>query len=286
MDKIAQELLSEAKEANAPVTRFRVACIIETKRGRYYGHNNETRSCVFRHAEENAIASMKRAGDSTAITKIYMGGTGGMKIKQIAPCNECYVAMSPFMSNEFKLILYEPDTFERRMIFGHNEVRKSYSNKRYAEIKGNTIKSIIKDLKSKTDLAGTDLRFVANLRLFGLQNGIKFYITGSKSGRGGIGTLIYRRKGRRGGDVDLMAVSNGNPTSIRRKFGKFASRFYKIKSSRRVEQKIYFINETRSKTFYYDTNGRQVLDLCIGKSLRGAMSRMYYYRKNWWHRLS
>jgi hypothetical protein len=162
----------------------------------------------------------------------------------------------------------------------------AYATQEYSEFGGKNIKEITQELQSKTDLLGKDLEFILKLRQFGLKEKLHFYLTGSKSGRGGMGTLIKRMKNDFSGDIDLMLVSRKNHRLVEEKFNIFITSFFGPLRKESRTLPIHFINETRNKTFYYDHSGRQIVELCIGRSLRGAMSRMYYYKKNWWHKIS
>ena len=101
---IKQKLLNELKKSFAPFTKLKVACVLQTKLGEYYGHNYEKNDFTFLHAEQNAVIEMKNNNDSSGIKLVHIAGEGQHKIKRIAPCNECYEALEPFLNKKSKLI--------------------------------------------------------------------------------------------------------------------------------------------------------------------------------------
>jgi cytidine deaminase len=285
-DNIKKVLFSELSKARAPITQRKIVCVLLTKKGLYSGHNFETKK-VFFHAERRALLRMKKNKDFSKINSLYLTGMGKelTKIKQVSPCSKCFDSLLPFLSKKCKTILFEPNTFDDKIILTYKELIKAYVPQNPSELKGMTFKEIKKELKRKTPLSGKELSFVASLRLFGLSEGISFYLTGSKSGRGGLAVIINKKKNNTKGDLDIVAVSNLGKRLVEKKFEDFASRFFKIKKKVVSQKWFYMLKQQRRFLFYYDVSGRKVLELCVGKDLKNGMVRMDFVEKNFYHKL-
>jgi len=219
-------LVKEIQKARAPFTRCRIATIFETDKGLITAHNIEYSKHNFVHAEASAVEVMKMMG-SKKIKTIYMAGYGSFRIKGVSPCLECFLLIKPYLNKHTKLILFEPNTLRKTMAFNRLEFERSYSNQSYSEIKGQNPEQISLELHKKTLLSDTDIKFITSLRLIGLEKGIHFYLTGSKSGRGGIGSLILK-KTRGHSDIDLMIVTKREPQLIEKIFSDELNKYYQI----------------------------------------------------------
>jgi len=204
-------LLSELKKAEAKVTHRRVACLLESFKGSVYtGHNFEkTIPMHFYHAEDMAINKMERSKDKSGIKNIIMAGYGRLnKYRQVSPCENCFKLLKPYFKKQTKLTIYEPNTHKYPLKFSLKEILKSYAKIGYSKISGNNLSSIKKSLKEKTLLKRKDILFAAGLRLLGLKNHIKFYLTGSSSGRTGLVKLIKEKQKKSYDDIDIVIISN------------------------------------------------------------------------------
>jgi cytidine deaminase len=278
-------LLKELEKAYAPVTKRQVACLLQTDNELYSGHNYEyTNPIHFDHAEENALKKMPQ--DKTEkIQKVFLAGKGNEKMKRVTPCSECYDALSPHFSTTTEFILFQPDTLEATMTFSFTEHNNAYVSKPYSSISGSSREEILKQLKEKTLLQNEGLGLVADLRLMGLDKKIHFYLTGSASGRGSMGTLIHLKQGTSYNDIDIVAVTElDRGTTEKLTEEVMWPHFGKLEKKKTVVD-VWFINEIRKQSHYF-LGEKEILDLTVAPTLRDGMIRMDYLKKNFFHQIS
>jgi len=281
--KIRTLLSEELSLAHAPITKKRVACVLETESKIHSGHNYEHINPLhFDHAEENTL---KKILPDETIQKVFLAGKGHEKIKQVSPCSECYDALSQRFSSSTQLILFQPDTLDKTMSFTLEEHKEAYSSKPYSQIEGFNRRDIQKDLKKKTLLQDEGLEFVADLRLLGLNSGIHFFLTGSASGRGSMADLIHLKEGVSYRDIDLIAVTTLDRDVVEKMIEKISLSYFGTFDKRRTVVDNWFVNEVRKRSNYFSQE-KEVIDLAVSPTLRGGMIRMDYLRKNFFHQIS
>jgi cytidine deaminase len=272
---LAQELAA----AHAPVTGRRVACILETQDALYAGHNYEYDPGHFEHAEE---AALSRMGKDAPIERVYIAGEGQRKLKHVSPCSECYDLLSPRLAAHAELVLFEPDTSEKNYaVLSPQQHREAYVPKPYLNLSGSTVKEAADELLHVTPLTARDAKFIANLRFLGLKNDILFYLTGSASGRGGVSNVInpgcY-------GDLDIIAVTEGDRRDAEDTFEAAANEFYGALGRVSTSVNIWFIGEKRYGNRF--SNDEISMDFRAAPTLKDGMTRMDYLRKNFFIQIS
>jgi len=287
MDEIIRKLNHMLDGVEAPVTSLKVACIIETQNSEHCGTNHEwSDPLFFAHAEERALFLMKQRGDFSGIKTIYFGGRGHVKLSQISPCDNCFNILAPMLSEDSKIVLFEPNNFFRHMSFSSSELIDAYSKKSYSAIVGNRLSEIEDELKKKTPLVQPDLSFVANLRLLGLENQISFYLVGSASGRNGISQLIHQKENSLYSDIDIVATSELHEDFVLKLFESLAGNYYP-KLDRQVRRfKMYGTGQPMAINKYLDDTGKVKLELTVGRNKNTTFTRKDNLYKNFFHQLS
>jgi cytidine deaminase len=276
-------LLEELLMAYAPVTGRSVACLLQTDKAIYSGHNYEhTDPIHFDHAEKNAVKKMPQ---DEIIQKVFLAGKGHEKAKSATPCSECYDALNKNFSPNTEVVLFQPDTLLTEMAFSFLEHSGAYAPKPYSSIAGSDRKEIETELKEKTLLRDEGLELVADLRLLGLDTGIHFYLTGTASGRGSMGNLINLRQGVSYRDIDLIAATKlDRRTTEGMVEGIIYQHFGRLEKKETILN-VWFINEIRKQSHYF-SGKKEILDFTVAPTLKDGMIRMDYLRKNFFHQIS
>lgn len=287
MKDLKLKLESLLDEAEAPISNLKVACIIRTQEGEYYGKNHEWASPqYFAHAEERALFQMKQYGDFSGIRAVHIGGRGQVKKSQISPCDNCFYILTPFLSEDSKLVLFEPNNLSDSMTFTAREFTEAYSRLEYSAIKGEDFSRAREELMRKTPLVEPGLSFVADLRILGLEKQISFYLTGSASGRGGISQLINKKQNKPYTDLDIVAASDLDENVVIKLFEELANQYYPGLEKKLRKFNIYGTGHPISLYRYLDSKGVVKLELNVDKGKNTAFTRKDYLHKNWFHQLS
>jgi cytidine deaminase len=291
-EEIKNKLLQKLDKCNAPVTGIHVVCCLVTKKGYYFGHNSESENpIVFKHAEMEALSHAMGLEKNPEIISIYTSGGGNAKkLKLICPCFGCTEALSKYVIPETQVCLLPPEEIGDKLNFNFNELVLSYSNIPYSKIEGSTLKEVRGDLLNKTILKNIDVDFISELRIYGINNNVEFYLTGSSTGRGGVSSLIIKKTNGIYGDLDIICVVES--TKIEKTIKDFEIMVEKYYSVFKKEERIIpeFKNKTGvliSQYFYkcgltYNTT----IDITFSKNFNNSFTYKEYQLRNWFHQIS
>jgi cytidine deaminase len=288
-------LIGEFALSHAPVTNRRLACVIKAADGRLYtGHNYEDDSeelVRFDHAETCALdSSPEQSG--MGVETIFMACENEGEYKRISPCPDCFSRLEPLLLSNAELVLFEPHTLNRALVFSADEIHDAYESKPYSFIVGDTDEVVAAELRDKTILNDEDIQIVTALRRLGLNQGINFYLTGSGSGRGWISNAINNKLGRSYSDLDIIGVSSLSPELVERQIKELLTVQLGRVTEREVSSEAWVISGARKGNSFqnsytvFESPARKIMDLVLAESLGEGMRRHDYYEKNFFHQLS
>jgi cytidine deaminase len=298
---ISQELKSLLNKARAPVTRRKVAAIIEFDSGlRSSGFNIESEGGIL-HAETQALQDAKGS-----IKRIHLMANGGpMDIKKAFPCEACAKNLENRLSKGAIAEFYFNDG-SGKVVLDLQAICQSYTafdNDAITELK-------------ETHLTPTDKRLVSFVmgafKTFDKTG--KLYITGSSSGRSKGKSMLARTiTGVPYWDIDLVAVF---PDKSFQEIHKWFENTY-LKALREAgwtsSDKILFREEPSyileaglrdspdflfRRSYWADGMDLEIqpplyqknsqlpscVDLSVGQTLEATMTP-YYLEKNWYAQL-
>lgn len=265
----------------------KVVCCIQTKENSYVATSVDNAKEYF-HAELLAIDLMKAARDVSGITEVILAGIGQDKLRRIIPCPSCFELLIPFLRKKGKITVYFPNSFNKKVSISFSSAKKAFSTLSYSKISGNAVETIKRMLSERTPLSGNDLKFIANLRLLGIDNSIQFYLTGSKSGRSGLASLFARTIPASASDLDIIAVTPLNRKKVGGLVLELASRYYT--SPRGVWKKKTIILDTgvRRKIIYFEIHVKNVVvvEMMVEPNVKKGFTRLFNFEKNWFHQIS
>jgi cytidine deaminase len=284
---------------DAPITGRTVGCVLETDAGDLLvGRNREVVDPVaFHHAETNAYSLVAKSVGETAIRNVYMSGfdpaTTGQQLKNITPCSDCYAFLDPHLMPEANIVLFKPNTLDTATVLSPDEFRPAYGTWPYSEITATEPSEVLDELAEKTPLTEQDRKVVSDLRTFGLEMGIEFYLTGSSSGRGWVSTVLHERLGTQYGDMDIIAVAKDEDIAhVRERVAAAVQAHYGTIDVQNVDADYWVVtgkNRGTQRHVTYDSlfvDGKKVMDLSWASDLEAGMLRDDYYVNNCYHKIS
>lgn len=195
-------------KAKAPITGRKVACIIiGENREEHSGYNIETKKKIF-HAEEKALAGIKKP---FLIKEIHMMASGRpMNVKYAIPCEKCSNFLLPFSTIKTKILFYFYNDDTKKFILNFKDLVSNYiSFNNIPELKNKKINFF---LKNNTPLTNIDQKVLSKMYEIILSHSsndcpIEMYITGSSSGRGGPKSILAKKiTGSVYWDLDLLLI--------------------------------------------------------------------------------
>lgn len=289
-NNLANMLTQEIRSCHAPVTGYLVTCALLTDHGVYLGHNIEHENpTVFEHAESVAIQKMLQSETQPIIRKIVMYGGGNVKkFKYYIPCFSCTHELAPYIQLETPIHLLPLEGYSEHLEVTFSELIASYADLPYSKLAAGQLPELLRELKHKTLLQGTDLSFVADLTMFARQHDIEIYLTGSSTGRGAVSKLIMEKTGHPYRDIDIIAASHldlavvesGIEQRIKQHYGFFR------KEPRPIPPHQNLHGVVRQKTFYHCGPDQKIIDFTLSSDFKGSFHYRSYELKNWFHQLA
>lgn len=285
MRNIDDLVKNEVNLSQATVTGYCISCAIVTGKDFYLGHNHEYENpFYFEHAEKAALSNALQREVAPLIKKVVMFGQGkAKKFKHYTPCPSCLGMLSQYTTRETKIRLLGNDSSPKGLEFGIDELAQCYEGFSYSEIASS-------QLKNKTLLKPKDRRFIIDLIACGQRNKMKFYLTGSASGRGGASNLLMAKMNCSYEDLDLVCVLK-NASQLAQAEIDIESALHEhygsvTKVVRKVGRHINPKNVILSRTYYYLVDGKEpFIDLTYSLHLSGSFVRQDYEINNWFHAL-
>jgi cytidine deaminase len=283
-------VLEQLALSHAPYSEREVACVIETGDSVVQfigGHNHEHANGDFEHAEPSALSDFIERFPGRKIKRLFMIGYGQDKEKKISPCQECYKALFPHLTNTSDIVLFSPVDFQRATVLTPEDYRPAYEAKEYCAVESETLEDIVPELLEKTALDEDDAHLIAELRLVGIENGIEFFLSGSASGRGWVSNAIHKAQGaeKQYNDLDIIAVSFNPESEVERVIENVINSRYRNFSK---EVTVHHIQgETATRTgIKYTAEGMPPLEVQTASDLKKGMSRPDYFKNNFFIKLS
>jgi cytidine deaminase len=291
IETLEQLVREELMHALGPVSGYRVACGLVTEKSFYLGHNVEREnSMVFQHAENMAITRMLEKETAPKVKKIIMlGGGRAKKFKNYIPCVPCSEELSLYTSEDTVIELLPLGDSNERFPFTFEELVQNYRAKSYSKFSSVNEAGYLQELKEKTVMREDDIRLVAKLADYGLNNEVEICLTGSATGRGGVSTFLMEKTGTAYRDIDIIAATKRNTEEVEREIEEIIAQCWGP-FKKEVRTIILHYNPKgvmRARTYYYGgPNGEKVLDFTLATDCNGAFVHPWYEQKNWFHRLS
>jgi cytidine deaminase len=280
--------LKKRLEAGQPTqSGKKVVCCIRTKKGSYVATSVDSVK-EYSHAELLALKLMRAAKDVSGIAEIILAGEGHDKIRRIIPCPTCFELLIPFFQKTGKITVYFPNSFTRKVSIRFSSAKKAFSSLAYSHIRGKNIASIVRSLSRRTPLRGNDLNFIAYLRLLGLHHSIRFFLTGSKSGRSGLASLFTKSVSVSASDLDVVAVTRLRRARVGKLVLELASHYYPSPRGVWKKKTIILDNGVRRKINYFviSVKNSVIIELMVEISVQKGFTRFFNFEKNWFHQIS
>ena len=141
----SKELQQLLKLAKAPISKRKVACILEWQNSNelFCGFNIETKTDIL-HAEHNAL--LKKTKNGFYLNKIHMMASGSQfDIKNAIPCENCSKLLLPHSTTNSKIIFYTSDGKLNYTLNFKKLVSKYRPFKNYTNLHGNKIDKFLKE---------------------------------------------------------------------------------------------------------------------------------------------
>jgi hypothetical protein len=247
--------------------------------GRLYSdHNYEYSSNRIQHAEVGALAKVPA---NEKIEAIFITGQGQKKIRKVAPCFDCYEALLPRLSHDYRLVLFDPVKAGELIMFTSVEVAAAYKTRPYTKIEGKDVASIDEELKQLTPLNPTDRSFVTNVRLENLSGNVKVYLTRSSSGRGWISQAVNEKQGYSYGCVCLLVNYESEEQNMRceEQMRKLVLSHYDNVSIEAVSSKARWQSTTIEGT-RFSSGGKKVVEIMFALDFRKGFTKKGLCERN------
>lgn len=292
-DNINEDLVllsSELKKCFTPFSGKGVVCLIQTKNGKYFGHNVELeKPLYFLHAEEMAFAKMLDNEPAPVVEKLVTWGSKSSEsFKNVTPCFDCFEKLKLFMDDKTKIEIIHPDITKGVLKLKITDFQNVYRIQPKTEITGTTNQSIVNDLKKKTILSDVDLKLIADIRLFGIRKKITFLLIGSTANKGGTSKVTLDKTKDTYHDIDLLVLTHENDIYIENEILKIIKKYYNSCILTRKECPVPSLNTTRLKRKFLCSSKKlsRLIDLDIGTTLENILHKPEYINRNWFHYLS
>lgn len=262
-------------------------CLIETRHRKYISvTDSNSRSAL--HAEMTALRLMLGARDYSGITRMILLGIGQEKIKKMLPCPSCFEKVSSYFSKKGELLICPLGEYTVPVSITFQAAKKAFLKLGHSKITGMKIEDISHKLMQRTPLRGMDLLFVSQLRLLGISHKIRFFLTGSKSGRSGVASFLVS-KNNFASDLDIIAVTQRPRRNVSRSVLNLAASVFP--SARGVwKKKTIFLDSGKKRNIVYfvirGKRNRVFVEMMVEKSVKLGFTRFFNYKKNWYHQIS
>ncbi len=286
---IVEHLVHELDMSIAPVTQRHVACVIQTQKGFYGGHNGEVSwDSPFKHAESEALNNALARERNPEIASLFMAGKGARmgKVKNLITCPECFDEIRDYCNPQTQFTIFSPGKFNEHFSFNFSALEEAYRHFPYYKFASATFPDIHKELSDKTILIGRDLESVAALVYTSRLRGFNLYLFGSATGeRAGASRVILAATGNHYNDIDLVVISQKPPEIVESEIVDILHSQYGHVSVEEIGRRT--IEGYREyKNLKCGDPKEVIFSLTVAPKIGYDVCRKHYLERNWFYQLS